>query len=221
MLVLGVDDAGRGPVIGPMILAGCVLTKDAELKLKKLGVKDSKEITQKRREFLEEKIKEMAVDYAVSVIYPDEIDFTNSEGLKLNELEAVHAAKIITKLMKGKGKMEVFVDCPSPVISKWQNYLKSKIKDLSNIYLSCEHKADKNHVSVSAASILAKCEREREMDKLREIYGQKIGTGYPADPLTIKFLEKEAANLKDKGVFRKTWVTWKKAYDNINQQKLF
>jgi len=58
MFKLGIDDAGRGPVIGPMILAGCLMDEETEAKLKKLGVKDSKQLTQKRREFLESKIKE-------------------------------------------------------------------------------------------------------------------------------------------------------------------
>ena len=88
MLNLGIDDAGRGPVMGPMILAACLLTLESERELRKLGVKDSKIITQKRREFLETKIKEKAETYEIAIIYPNEIDSTNAQGLKLNELEA-------------------------------------------------------------------------------------------------------------------------------------
>lgn len=224
MLRMGIDDAGRGPVMGPMILAACLVTPKAERELKKLGVADSKVITQKRREFLEEKIKERVEAYEISIVYPNEIDSTNAEGLKLNELEAVHVAKLVNKINKinrGYKEIEVYVDCPSPTISKWQDYLKTKIKNLSNLKLSCEHKADKNHVSVSAASILAKCVREKEIAKLKKIYGDQIGSGYPADPLTIKFLEKNALKLKEDGIFRQTWITWKKACDNLRQRKLF
>ena len=52
-LILGIDDAGRGPVIGPMVLAGCLITEETEKELKRLGVKDSKQLTKKRRAFLE------------------------------------------------------------------------------------------------------------------------------------------------------------------------
>ena len=84
----------------------------------------------------------------------------------------------------------------------------------------CEHKADVNHVSVSAASIIAKDVREKEMAILKEKYGHEIGSGYASDPYTIKFLEKHANKFKDEGLFRKTWSTWKNASANLEQAKL-
>ena len=130
-------------------------------------------------------------------------------------------AEIINRINKGFDKIKVIVDCPSPSILKWGDFLKTKIKNLSNLEFSCEHKADKNHLSVSAASILAKSVREKEMKKLREKYGEELGSGYTSDPLTKKFLEKYAIKYKDEGLFRKTWITWKNAYNNLNQRKLF
>ncbi len=91
---------------------------------------------------------------------------------------------------------------------------------MSTIELSCEHKADKNHVSVSAASILAKCVREKEMEKLREKFGEEIGSGYTSDPLTQRYIEKNAEKQKDAGIFRKTWETWKKAFEKLGQRTL-
>ena len=120
MLILGIDDAGRGPVIGPMILAGCLLDKSTEDELKKLGVKDSKQLTPKRREFLAEVIREKVEAFEVVIIYPDEIDSENSNGTKLNELEAFACARIINKINKGFGKMKVIVDCPSVSLIKWK-----------------------------------------------------------------------------------------------------
>jgi ribonuclease HII len=219
-LILGIDDAGRGPVMGPMILAGCLIEKKHEKYLKKIGVKDSKVVTPKRREFLEEKIKEKVEKFHIEIISAEEIDQKNSEGLKLNELEAEHFAEIINKLNKGDEKIKVIVDCPSPNIAKWCDYLKTKVNNLKNLEISCEHKADKNHVTVSAASILAKCVRELEMKKLKEKFGEEIGSGYCSDPLTIRYLDKFALKHKDSGLFRKTWITWRKAFNSLSQQTL-
>jgi ribonuclease HII len=221
MLILGIDDAGRGPVIGPMILAGCLIDSKIEGELKKLGVKDSKQLTQKRREFLAEKIKEMAETFEVTLAYPEEIDEKNKEGVNLNSLEAIKMAEVINKINKGYGKIKVVVDCPSVGIEKWKDFLKTKIDNLSNLEVVCEHKADVNHVAVSAASILAKCVREIEMGKLKEQYGKEIGSGYCSDPLTTKFLENHLQTHDSKGIFRKSWSTWKEASSAAEQKRLF
>ena len=220
MLKLGIDDAGRGPVIGPMILAGCLIDKKTEAELRKLGVKDSKQLTPKRREFLVGIIKEKAETFEVVIVSASEIDRLNKEGVKLNEVEALACARIINKINKGYKEMKVVLDCPSTSIVKWQDFLKTKIKNLSNLEISCEHKADRNHISVSAASILAKSTREKEMFKLKEIYGNEIGSGYPSDPKTKKFLTKNVKKYNDKGIFRKSWSTWRTAAGNAGQKKL-
>lgn len=220
MLILGIDDAGRGPVIGPMALAGCLIEEEMGKEFKKLGVKDSKQLTDKRREFLAEIIREKAIDFEVVLINPNEIDGENSHGTNLNDVEAIACAKIINKINKGFKEIKVIVDCPSVSIEKWKNFLKTKIKDLSNLEIICEHKADKNYVEVSAASILAKSAREKEMDILKEKYGKEIGSGYTSDPTTCRFLEKYAEKHKEAGIFRQTWETWKKACAKLEQKKL-
>ena len=216
-LILGIDDAGRGPVIGPMILSGCLLTKETERELKKLGVKDSKDLTEKRREFLAKIIREKADTFEILIITPNEIDESLNNGTNLNQLEAIKMAEIINKINKKSSKLKIIIDCPSVSINKWLDYLKTKIKNLSNLEIICEHKADVNHVSVSAASILAKSTREKEMDDLKKKYGEEIGSGYPSDPFTCKFLEMYAEKYKKKGIFRQTWKTWKNAINkNVN-----
>jgi len=220
MLILGIDDAGRGPVIGPMVLAGCLMNEKTEKEFKVLGIKDSKQLTQKRREILAEKIKEKTETFEIITIPPIEIDKTNQKGINLNALEAIKMAEIINKINKGFGKIKVIIDCPSVSISPWQDFLKTKIKNLSNLEISCEHKADKNHISVSAASILAKCVREKEMDILKEKHGKIIGSGYCSDPLTQRFLKEHFDNPKTEGLFRKTWKTWKDVYSRKEQKTL-
>jgi len=219
-LILGIDDAGRGPLIGPMILAGCLIDKSIESELRTLGVKDSKQVTPKRRKFLLDKIKEKAELFEVEITHPEEIDRTNHEGINLNQLEAIKVANIINKINNGSKKIKVVIDCPSVSILKWEDYLKTKITNLSNLEISCEHKADKNHLAVSAASIIAKYIREEEMDKLKKEFGEEIGSGYTSDHTTVKFLEKYGEKYKDSGLFRKTWATWKKAFPDPSQNKL-
>ena len=210
ILTLGIDDAGRGPVIGPMVLAGCLVDEKTEREFKKSGVKDSKLLTAKRREFLAEMIREKAEAFEVEVIHPGEIDGQNHSGIKLNEVEALACAKIINRINKGYKKLKVIVDCPSVNISKWTNYLKTKIKDLSNLEISCKHKADRDYVPVSAASILAKSVREKEMSILKGKFGEEIGSGYCSDQLTCSFLEKHFKKHADSGIFRQTWATWQR-----------
>lgn len=224
-LILGIDDAGRGPVIGPMILAGCLITEETEAEFRRLGVKDSKQLTRKRRLFLENVIKEKAEAFSVQVTHASEIDGKSQDGTNLNDLEAQMAAKIINEINKsqktGQGKIKVVIDCPSTNRLKWRDSVQTKIENLSNLEISCEHKADVNHVAVSAASILAKEGREKEMDMLKEKYGDSIGSGYSSDPITKKFLEKNIKKLGDKGIFRKSWKTWKNANSDSKQKKLF
>lgn len=220
MLELGIDDAGRGPVIGPMVLAGCLIDEKIATKFKKWGVRDSKQLTPKRREFLAQKIKDEAETFEVVLADANEISAKQDSGTNLNMLEAEKAAKIINKINKSNKKIKVIIDCPSTSIIKWRDLLMVKIKDLSNLEIVCEHKADKNHVSVSAASILAKSAREEEMDKLKEKYGKEIGSGYTSDPTTSKFLQNNITKHKNSGIFRKNWITWKKAQAKAEQKKL-
>jgi len=220
MLTLGIDDSGRGPVIGPMVLAGCLINDDIEKELKNLGVKDSKQLTPKRREFLANIIKDKAETFEIVIVHASEIDETSNSGTNLNQIEAIKMAEVINKVNKGFTKIRVIVDCPSTNISAWTDYLKTKINNLSNLEISCEHKADVNHVSVSAASILAKSTREEEMNKLKLKYGDDIGSGYASDPATCRFLEKYAKKYQEEGIFRQTWATWRNAISVQAQRKL-
>ena len=218
--MLGIDDAGRGPVIGPMVLAGCLVDEKAEKEFRRLGVKDSKQLTPKRREFLENIIREQSETFEIEVIHPEKIDSDGKSGINLNQVEAIMCAKIINKINKGYGKIKVVIDCPSTNITAWRDYVMTKIKNLSNLEICWEHKADQNHVSVSAASVLAKQERERRMTALKKKFGDDIGSGYPSDPNTIKFLEKNIKKHDKSGLFRKSWKTWKNAAAKLGQNKL-
>ena len=222
MLILGIDDAGRGPIIGPMILAGVLLKKYDEKLLKQEGVIDSKLLAHEKRIKLSGFIKDISLNFKIVKTEPEEIDHSINSGINLNTLEAIKTAEIINSLIQGrKEKIKVIVDCPSTNIMKWTSTLLSFIKNPDNIDLHCEHKADFNHPSVSAASILAKCIREEEVEKLKKKYQDygNIGSGYPSDPYTKEFLRKHGKKLSESGLFRKTWQTWKALFPDSKKQK--
>jgi ribonuclease HII len=219
MLTLGIDDAGRGPVIGPMILAGVLVNSKQEKKLKESKISDSKLILHPMRIRLAELIKKNSEAHHVVVVQPSDIDFALKTGTNLNTLEAIHVAEIVNKLNIPGKKIKVIVDCPSVNTVAWRSTLLSYVKNSENLEIHCEHKADANHISVGAGSILAKVVREEEVSKLKKKYGE-VGSGYPSDPMTKEFLKSRGKELADEGIFRKTWSTWKKIYPEKNQSSL-
>tara|TARA_Y100000310_G_scaffold326837_1_gene392285 strand:+ start:8367 stop:9047 length:681 start_codon:yes stop_codon:yes gene_type:complete len=210
-LIIGIDDAGRGPIIGPMILAGVILEKKQESFLKKQNITDSKLLFHNTRIKLAKIIKAKTISQKIVKTSPEEIDSSLSKKVNLNTLEAIKTAEIINALNTKKQKIKVIVDCPSVNTTAWQNKLLEFIKHPDNLKISCEHKADFNHTSVAAASILAKVTREEEISALKKKFGE-LGSGYPSDPTTKQFLEKQGRKLKDSGIFRKSWATWKNLF---------
>ncbi|MBS3073148.1 ribonuclease HII [Candidatus Pacearchaeota archaeon] len=221
MLILGIDDAGRGPVIGPMVLAGVLINKDLEREFADLGVRDSKMLLPKKRESLAKTIKQKSLSWFHVIISVDEIDNVNKDGMNLNDREAVAAAMIVNKLNKKKENIKVVIDCPSVNIKAWKEYLEKFLVGRANLEVVCEHKADQNNVAVGAASILAKTIRDSEIEKIKKSLGVDFGSGYASDPVTRKFIYTSYDNYKDKGIFRESWGTIKKHKDRGKQKKLF
>jgi ribonuclease HII len=210
--LIGVDDAGRGPVIGPMVIAG-ILTDDAGASLfKKLNVKDSKLVLPGTREKLAKEIKKISMANEIVKILPEEIDSAvNSPGFNLNKLEASKMGYVINQLadkLPKDAKITVYVDCPSNNIPAWRNVLLGFI-ERKEMNFKVEHKCDLNHVECSAASILAKVTRDEEIEKIKKFINVDFGSGYPSDPITVEFLKKNLKKYSDSGIFRKSWQTFK------------
>src|SRR3989344_2255936 len=151
MNVCGIDEAGRGPVIGPLVICGVMVDEKDIPKLKAIGVKDSKLLTPRRREQMAAQI-EMVAKHAFQIVTPKEIDETlRSDSMNLNWLEAVRTAMIINEL-----KPEVAIlDCPSNNIKAYKEYLKVYLEN-KELDLKADHKAESKYEVVAAASILAK-----------------------------------------------------------------
>lgn len=216
-LLIGVDDAGRGPVLGPMCLAGVLIRKSEEKELKEIGARDSKLLTSEHRERIVGKLKEKCLAFKTILVSPREIDTGFDKGLNLNEVEAYACAEIINELTaritseQRKG-LKIILDCPSINTTSWKKQLLDYVREKSlSEKIVCEHKADFNFVVVSAASIIAKTTRDAEIEKLKEKFGIDFGSGYPSDPVTVEFLKKNATNTRFKGLFRESWSSWQNA----------
>ncbi len=210
----GVDEAGRGPVIGPMVICGIVIDADKKKTLQAMEVKDSKLLTKKQREQLFKKIKEFVHNYYSIILMPEEIDRAVSKN-KLNWLEAKKTAEIINFLNPD----EAILDCPNPNTKSYENYIKRNLIKKETV-IRAEHKADFNYPVVSAASILAKVIRDSEIEKIKEEIGIDFGSGYPSDPVTQKFVEEHWHNPLFSRHFRKSWAPWKLQKEMREQRKL-
>ncbi len=218
MYLIGIDDAGRGPLIGNMFLSGVLIKKEDQPELKKLGAKDSKLLAHSERVRLAEIIEDKVIAHHIEIATPEEIDNAVLSGENLNTLEARKMAAVINKLNDPKKQITVIVDCPSINTQSWRAKLISFIKHTENLDVVCEHKADFNHPVVSAASILAKVAREDHVEMLREAY-PNIGSGYPSDPTTKAFLKEHGTQYANSGIFRKSWATWQDMFPQDKVQK--
>lgn len=213
MKICGIDEAGRGPVIGPLVMVGILIEETDEKKLVDIKVKDSKLLTPKQRESMNEKVINAVESYKLIMVTPNEIDSAvdDKNGFNLNLLEAQKTAQIINELKPDK----VIVDCPSTNISAYVKYLTKYIETPTEII--AEHKADVKYPVVSAASIIAKVARDKEIERLKEEYDVDFGSGYPADPKTKEFIKD---NYNKYPFFRKSWETFKKIAKAQHQKSL-
>ncbi len=219
MLIGGIDEAGRGPCFGPMTITLAIAEKEAEKELKKMGVKDSKELLPNKRKALIEGIKNSILEEKTQIIAPIEINDLMTQH-SLNEIEALRIAQIINEV---KNTPEIiYVDSPDAVKGAFEKRIRKYLsKERQKIKIIAENKADANYVIVGAASIIAKVTRDEEIEQLTKKFGD-FGSGYPSDPKTQKFLADYVEKNKKLPPFARIfWKTCTDALDKIGQQKLF
>ncbi len=226
---LGIDEAGRGPVIGPMVMAIVACTSQDKEFLNKIGVKDSKQVSPAKRTKLARIIKERCA-YAIIKASPKEIDNAlQSTQSSLNYLEADVSKKLIKKILKKlqdkniatKEIERIMLDLPAKNKEDYLQRVRKGTKELfENIKIEAEFKADENYVDVSAASILAKTTRDASMKTLSKKIGLKLGSGYPADPNTKKAIAENYEELRKEGILRTTWKTIERIEEKKQQKQL-
>ncbi len=202
-VIIGIDEAGRGSLVGDMFIAGACISEEKISLLQRLGVRDSKLLTPHRREELFEVIKDIVEYYTVRRVSPSEIDEQN-----LNDLLYKNIADILLELAeKCKRISRVYIDLTGNKY-KLLRFINNRIGDIEWEIIA-EHKADEKYVPVSAASIIAKVLRDRHIRELSKIYGY-IGSGYPADPKTIEWLQEYLKKYHElPPIVRRTWRTLK------------
>ena len=179
MLVCGVDDAGRGSMLGPLVIAGVMIQKSKIRRLSSMGVKDSKQLSAARRDILYKRITEIADGCYVSRIGPRTID-RSVQRHDLNNLEARYMAKVIARLRPDVS----YVDSCDVNPKRFGR----KVSDMSKSpRVHSYHKADARYAVVSAASIVAKVSRDRAISRLRKRHD--VGSGYPSDSRTVGFVQ--------------------------------
>jgi ribonuclease HII len=212
-----VDDAGRGPVIGPLVIAGITIEEDKICELKDLGVKDSKMLVRSTRENMSKEIPKIVNDLHVVELAAKDLDRIVNRAPKfqrLNLLEAKAMAQVIEKLRPDVA----YVDSSDTRPERFKNNILDGLTFVPRIV--SEHKADVNYPVVSAASIIAKVHRDRRIGELEQEYG-RLGSGYAHDPLTIKFLRNYYVENGDfPPIVRRSWKTLKNIVSGLTQTSL-
>jgi ribonuclease HII len=206
-MICGVDEAGRGPVIGPMVVAAVLVEDDGRLRA--LKVRDSKQLTPGRRERLAAEIRTVA-KVEVRVIEASALDDMMGQE-NLNQIEVRAFAEVIAALRAE----EVFADACDVDPRRFSRSITALLPYKPRI--TCEHKADERYPVVSAASIIAKTVRDRRVREIAEELGEPIGSGYAHDQVSIAFLEKW---IREKGdVPPHTRRTWETARNRLSASK--
>ena len=176
-MICGVDEAGKGSVLGPLVVAAVGVS--SEDRLADLGVRDSKQLTPKERERLYMQIRRRC-KVATVAIDAQEIDVIRT-NMTMNACVARAHAQVITKLAPSRA----IVDACDVNCIRYAEMVKAHLPFSCEIV--SEHHADEKFMVVSAASIVAKVVRDRAITRLAKKYGE-IGSGYPSDPVTIRWL---------------------------------
>ena len=214
MYLAGVDEAGRGPVLGPLVVAGVVLHQDDLPALIDNGLADSKLVSKIKREELYQEILSKVIDYKVVIIEAIDIDTQRANAINLNKIELNSFIDVLQTMKKWS---KAYVDACDRNAEKFQLTLQNTVS--TNII--AEHFADQKYPIVSAASIIAKVIRDREIEKHHKEYGVDFGSGYSHDAKTNQFLNDYIAKYgKLPLVARKSWETSRKAIETHEQASI-
>ena len=215
MFLGGIDEAGRGSVVGPLVIAGISFNSKNINALKNMAITDSKKtLPWKRKEIFEEILK-LCESIFICKINCSTIDkFVKLNGL--NKLESKFMTIVADNLVANK----IIVDSCDVNPFRFQQEIKKNLTN-KNISIYSYHKADLDNIIVSCASIIAKVTRDNEIAKIKETLGKDIGSGYPSDPKTKTFIKNEIEIDDSKKYIRFSWKPVKQIINKNLQTTLF
>ena len=215
MLLGGIDEAGRGSVLGPLVIAGISFDSKKIDKLKEMNITDSKKTLPNKRKELFSKIFSICDSIFICKINCPTIDkFVKLK--RLNVLESIFMTIVADNIYADK----IIVDSCDVNPCRFQQEIKKRLLN-KKVSVYSFHKADSDNIVVSCASIIAKVTRDNEIAKLKEMLGKDLGSGYPSDPKTKSFICNEAFVKELNNHIRFSWKPVKKILDEKIQTKLF
>ena len=196
---MGIDEAGRGPVLGPMVYAYCAWPISLKEDLGSMGFFDSKQVNEENREKFFEILKNLdgiCLIFESDVLDPELISNKMLQISKenLNEISYNTAFGLINSAVNRVNINNIYIDTVGKP-EYYKSLLDNKFNHLPYLNFTVSEKADSKFPIVSAASIVAKVTRDEKVKnwQFRENVFQKVskafGSGYPADPNTVKWLE--------------------------------
>ena len=220
MYQIGIDEAGRGPAIGPLVVCALGIPNSDTKFLASIGAVDSKQITRKKREEISERIYLEAENrnwkIGIIVCKASRIDIERNK-INLNKLEielfkeAVYETGIKEK--NGIVKADACDVNEQRFKERIRNALGAKWKDWE---IHARHKMDSEEIIVGAASILAKVRRDKEIEKISDLLNLDVGSGYPSDPKTKEAVKKLVNSKTPNQYLRWSWVTVKNAWNSTH-----
>jgi ribonuclease HII len=237
---VGIDEAGRGPVLGPLVVGAVAIpTTDINM-LTEHGVKDSKDLTHKKRvqlvEWFHIQAQERGWKFSLVVCEPERVDHgVQTTGLNILEVELFSEALIEIRQQVPE-PLTVLNDACDVNEQRFTDRIAARMPQWPwpDSTIHSEHKADSTFPIVGMASILAKVQRDRIIEQLTEEIGFPVGSGYPSDPNTKAALPDLLRESKPHPALRWSWKTVSRAwmemygveppkppYSDENQKTLF
>lgn len=213
MIIAGIDENGRGCIIGPLVITAFLIKEEEINELEKIGAKDSKKLSRKKREEIFGKLIEIG-EFKQKIVSASEINYYLSRRkINLNEIEVIKIAELINETDASM----YYIDAPfNP--KKFEEKLYNLVK--RDVKIVAEHKMDEKNLVVAAASIIGKVIRDNEIEKIKKEISIDFGSGYVSDKKTRDFIEKVICENKNYDFIRKTWSTYEVVSKKIKTRKI-